>query len=142
MTASPQAILALDVGDKRIGVAIANISVRFASPLTTITNDEMVWQQLTEIIETNDVGAIVVGLPRGLDGQETAQTHKAEVFMQQLRAHLGLPVHPQDEAATSVKAEEELAARGKPYAKGEVDALAATYILEDYLNEQGGSHGL
>lgn len=126
-------VLALDVGAKRIGVAMARVDVGIASPLMTITNDASVWQQLQALVSEQAVGALVVGLPRGLDGQETAQTREAKAFMAQLRAHLSLPVHAQDEAATSLKAEEELRARKKPYTKADIDALAATYILEDYL---------
>lgn len=132
-------ILALDVGEKRIGVAVADASVRFAHPLTTLEHTEKIWEDLAAIVEEHQCGLVVVGLPRGLDGQETAQTKSSEIFMQRLRANLGLPVRPQDEAATSLKAEAELKGRGKPYAKGEVDALAATYILEDYLLESGGN---
>jgi len=130
-------IVALDVGEKRIGVAIATIGVHFASPLTTLTNNETIWEQLSKLINDNNTGMFVVGLPRGMDGQSTAQTRSTEVFMQRLRAQIGLPVHPQDESVTSIKAEQELKSRGKPYEKGDVDALAATYILEDYLGEHG-----
>jgi len=133
-----QTILALDVGEKRIGVAVADAELRFASPLLTLANDDNVWQELEKIIEGQHSVLVVVGLPRGLDGQETAQTKYAEVFMQRIRANLGVPVRAQDETLTSVKAEEELRARGNTYEKGEVDALAATYILEDYLAEPGG----
>jgi len=135
-------ILALDVGEKRIGVAVADVELRFAKPLTTLHNTEKIWEELAQLIEHNQSGLIVVGLPRGLDGQETAQTQKAEIFMQRLRANLGLPVRAQDEATTSIKAEEELKSRGKPYEKSDIDALAATYILEDYLAESGDEHGL
>jgi putative Holliday junction resolvase len=140
MTQTPT-ILALDVGEKRIGVAIATVGLHFAHPLTTLSHDGTIWQQLTDLVETNATGLFVVGLPRGLDGQETAQTRTTEVFMQQLRANIGLPIQPQDESVTSIKAEAELKSRGKPYEKGDIDALAATYILEDYLNEQGAGSG-
>lgn len=133
-------ILALDVGGVRIGVAMADMEVRFANPLTTLVNDETIWQELQAIIDNNGVQAVVVGLPRGLEGQETAQTKVSEAFIEQVRANLGLPVYAQDEAATSIKAEQELKSRGKPFAKGDIDALAATYILEDYLQVGGHNH--
>jgi len=78
----------------------------------------------------------VVGLPRGMQGQHTAQTAEAEAFAKSLRAQSGLPVHMQDEAVTSKQAEDELKGRGKPYGKGDIDALAATYILQDWLASQ------
>jgi putative Holliday junction resolvase len=135
----PPTILALDVGEKRIGVAIATVGLSFAHPLTTLLHDETIWEQLTHLVDDNNSGMFVVGLPRGMSGQETAQTRSSEVFMEQLRANIGLPVHPQDESVTSIKAEAELQSRGKPYEKGDIDALAATYILEDYLTERRNS---
>lgn len=133
-------IIALDVGTKRIGVAIASMSTKFARPLVTLEHSDIIWSELNKLVEQYEVGAIVVGLPRGLEGQETAQTKKTEVFMQELRANVGLPVHSTDEAVTSVQAEAELKQRGKPYEKGDIDALAATYILEDYLKTVGNDH--
>jgi putative Holliday junction resolvase len=125
-------ILALDVGAVRIGVALASSTARIASPLTTLDATADVQQHLAQIINSEMVSAIVVGLPRGLDGQETAQTATIRDFAGSLK-HFGLPIHLQDEALTSRKAKDELESRGKPYAKADVDALAATYILEDYL---------
>jgi putative Holliday junction resolvase len=133
----PPTILALDVGSKRIGVAIADRELRFAKPLTTLANDNDFWRQLEDIILAQNVAQLVVGLPRGLEGQETAQTRAVLQFIEQLQQHVQIPLATQDEALTSVKAEEELVARGKPFGKGEVDALAATYILEDYVQSQG-----
>jgi len=128
-------LLALDFGEARIGVAIASQEARLPSPLQTLKNDGQIWQNLLAVIAENRIGTVVVGLPRGLDGQETAQTAKARNFMNELRERIDLPVIAQDEAATSVKATEELESRGKPYDKGAIDALAATYILEDYLHD-------
>ena len=132
MAATLNQILALDIGSKRIGVAIANNTARIARPLTTLDAESDVDQQLQQLIETELVEALVVGLPRGLDGQETAQTASVRQFVDRL-LHFGLPIHFQDEALTSRKAKAELEGRGKPYTKGDVDALAATYILDDFL---------
>jgi putative holliday junction resolvase len=118
-------------------VAVANSVVRIASPLVTLNNDDVMWPSLTRLITDNRIGTVVVGLPRGLDGQTTAQTQKAEAFMRELRQRIDVPVEAQDEAATSVLAEEELKSRGKPYDKVSIDALAATYILEDFLQVWG-----
>lgn len=137
-TSQPHDILALDVGGARIGVARASSVVRIAEPLTTLPNDEHLWQSVTQLCLEHNVQQLVVGLPRGLDGQETAQTAVVRDFVAELSQHLDTPVVLQDEAVTSRQAEEELVARGKPYAKGDIDALAATYILEDYLRS---SHG-
>jgi putative Holliday junction resolvase len=125
--------IALDVGDVRIGVAVANAEVRFPRPLMTLLNDDNLWPNLEALLKDNDVIGIVVGLPRNLRGDATDQTRKVEAFVEILKTHTTLPISFQDEATTSVKAEAELRARGKPYEKADIDALAATYILEDYL---------
>lgn len=135
MTELSGTILALDVGSKRIGLARASSIARLASPLKTIANDDQVVETLRTICAEESVSQLVVGLPRGLDGQSTAQTRYAEDFAHMLADNLKLPLKLQDEAVTSRKAEEELAARGKQFAKGDIDSLSAVYILEDYLNE-------
>jgi putative holliday junction resolvase len=127
-------ILALDVGGTRIGVAKADAELRFASPLTTLTNSDAIWQQLADLSREYNAQTVVVGLPRGLQGQETPQTLICRQFAKNLSEQLKIPIELQDEAMTSVKAEDELRSRGKPYEKADIDSLAATYILEDYLN--------
>lgn len=124
--------LALDVGSVRIGLAGANSIVCIAHPLSTLANDETFLEKLTAILAEEQVGILVVGLPRNLNGESTPQTDYVEAFVTQLEP-LGLPIYFQDEALTSSKAEAELKSRAKPYKKGDVDALAATYILDDFL---------
>lgn len=126
-------ILALDVGHKRIGVAIADAIARLPRPLTTINVDDDVLKTIADLAAEHNANELVVGLPRGLNGQSTEQTKYSEEFVRRLKLKTGLLVHMQDEAVTSAQAEEELRERGKPYAKGDIDALAATYILEDFL---------
>ncbi len=127
--------MALDVGERRIGVGVASLQARLAQPLTTLDNGDGIVAELEKLIAEHEVSALVVGLPRGLSGQHTSQTAYAEAFAKKIGTRLGLPLYWQDEAVTSKKAEAELRARGKPYTKGDVDALAATYILEDFLND-------
>lgn len=128
-----KAIIGLDVGEKRIGVALARAGSSLPQPLVTLERNEGSIGVVQELIREHDIGNIVVGLPRGLDGQETQQTQKTRAFSDELAAATSLPIRLQDEAGTSLKAEEELRARGKPFAKGDVDALAAVFILSDYL---------
>jgi putative holliday junction resolvase len=128
-------LIALDVGDKKVGIARANSVARLPGPLTTLTRDDAFWPSLKKLLAEESAGVIVVGLPRSLSGNDTDQTKLTRTFVTELEGHVGLPVVMQDEALTSQKAEKELQARGKKFAKGDVDALAATFILEDYLNE-------
>ena len=136
MAPAPSSVLGLDVGAQRIGVAAASLAAGLARPLTTLRHDDGFLPALRKLIETENAQALVVGLPRGLDGQHTAQTQAVESFTDELRRNCGLPVHLQDEAVTSKQAETELESRGKPYRRGDIDALAATYILEDWLAGQ------
>ena len=128
-------ILGLDVGARRIGLARASYAARLAAPFGTLENNAETLDRLRAICQQEQVRQLVIGLPRGLDGQETAQTLTVRAFGALLGNALGLPIHWQDEALTSVQAEAELEARGKSYQKGDIDSLAAVYILEDYLHE-------
>jgi putative Holliday junction resolvase len=128
-------IVALDIGSRRIGVAIASKEVGLPSPLKTVINEGDIVGHLSELFTEHNAIAVVAGLPRGLDGQHTAQTASVEAFVDKLRQHVKLPIYLQDEALTSVQAEEELTSRGKPYSKADIDALAATYILGDFLQD-------
>jgi putative pre-16S rRNA nuclease len=132
-----KSVLALDLGAKRIGLSLASLEARLARPLTTlIVKEDNHWQQeLEQIIEAENVTKLVVGYPRGVDGQTTAQTEAIEAMTEELKKLFKLSVDFQDEALTSVRAQQELLARGKTYNQADVDALAATYILEDWLSE-------
>lgn len=131
--------VALDVGTKRIGIAVATAYARLAHPLITIPNDDQAWESLADICHHEAAGTLVIGLPRGLDGQETDQTRYCMAFADEASQRLGLTVVLQDEAVTSLAAETELKDKGMPHNKGDIDALAATYILEDYLREHHGT---
>ncbi len=136
MAPAPSSVLGLDVGAQRIGIAAASLAAGLARPLTALRHDDGFMTALRKLIEAENAQVLVVGLPRGLDGQHTDQTRAVETFTDELRRSCGLPVHLQDEAVTSKQAEAELEARGKPYERGDIDALAATYILEDWLAGQ------
>ena len=81
-------ILSLDVGDKRVGVAIASVVARLARPLLTLPRDDNLVAGLQKIVKEEDVQRIVIGLPRGLDGQHTAQTQVTENFIAELQSQL------------------------------------------------------
>ena len=129
------AILSIDIGEARVGVAIASPDVRIARPLTTLERTPTIFEKIARLAREHDASRLVAGLPRNLAGQATEQTARAEAFAREAQHYCGLPLSFQDEALTSVKAEAELANRKKPYTKADIDALAATYILEDYLAE-------
>lgn len=128
-------LLALDVGERRIGAALASLQARIPSPLTTLQHGEAIFAEIQGLVDVHQVITVVVGLPRGLDGQHTAQTIAVEEFRAALEQALTVPVYWQDEALTSKQAEAELKARRRPYKKEDIDALSATYILEDFMRD-------
>ena len=135
MLTSSSSIVALDVGGKRIGVATANAVARIAHPLETLDHNETIMQTIQDLVAREQAAMVVIGFPRNLSGQETEQTRTIQSFGAELEKHIQVPIHWQDESVTSRKAEAELKQRGKPFAKGDIDALAAAYILEDFLTE-------
>lgn len=130
----PKTYLGLDVGEKRIGVAIADDSVRIAIAYDTIAVDGSEIATIAEIALRQGATILVVGYPRNQSGEETAQTAYVAEFAQQL-TDIGEVVF-QDESLTSVIAEQRLQAEKKPYTKGDIDAMAAALILQDYLEAQ------
>lgn len=129
--AAAEYILSLDYGEKRVGVAIAHMVARLPRPVATLTNDETLFDGIRTLVAQERVALVLVGLPRGMDGGYTAQTRAAEAFAEQLQEILDVPVELTDETLTSVDAESSLA--GRAHNKGDIDALAAAYILERYL---------
>ena len=124
--------LALDVGEKRIGVAHGDSAVRIAIPYDTIERDGSEVETIARLVIDGGVDEIVVGYPRNQSGEPTQQTEYVEEFAAQLK-YLPAKIVFQDESLTSVLAEQQLKASGKPYQPGDIDALAASIILEDYL---------
>ncbi len=132
-------LLCLDVGEKRVGVARASAQARLAEPYTTLINDATIYTQISGLVSDLQVNRLVVGLPRNMNNEDTAQTGYVRRFVEELRNQLRtINIEFQDEADSSRRAEAELIARKKAYEKGDVDMLAATYILQDFLSEHPG----
>ena len=127
-------LLALDVGEKRIGVATGDTGVRIAVPIDTIEVDGSEIERIARIVVDENVDTIVVGYPRNQSGEPTAQTAFVEAFAAKL-TDLAPKVVFQDESLTSVLSEQRLKSYGKPYTKGDIDAQAAAMILQDYLEQ-------
>lgn len=123
----------LDVGERRIGVALADTSVRIAIPYDTFEVDGTELQRIAELVVREDIDIIVVGYPRNQQGEATAQSRHSEEFAAQLTDMAQVVF--QDESLTSVMAENRLKARQKNYQKGDIDKEAASIILQDYLEE-------
>jgi len=130
--------LAIDYGTKRTGLAICDAGETITSPLTVIQNREPLPEKIAQIVETENVGAVVLGLPLNMDGSEGPQTQLVLNFADRLQAHLHIPVYLQDERLSSFGAEEKLApanlSRGDK--KKRLDAVAAAEILEAFLEQK------
>lgn len=127
-------IIGLDVGTKRIGVAKADTSVRIAIPNGYVLVNGQEIPEILRIARLNDTNFFVVGLPRSNDGNKTAQSAYARKFADTLAASMpGARIYFQDESLTSVVAEERLKKRKKNFEKGEIDAEAASIILQDFI---------
>ena len=132
-------VLGVDYGDSRIGLAISDPLKMIASPFKTIRNEgnEKCLQLFQSLIKEKDVEVIVVGLPMGLKGQETAQTKKVREFANLLYA-LKLPIHLEDERLSSVSAEKSMIQQNikTGHNKGLIDQRAAAIILQQFLDKQ------
>lgn len=133
---SSRTLACLDVGEKRIGVAIADLSVRIAIPYETVIVDGNELQAIADIVNDQDCSVLVIGYPRNQSGEATAQTEYVESFVENLRSSfddMSLKIVFQDESLTSVLAEQRLKSQGASYTKADIDAQAATIILQDYI---------
>lgn len=130
-------ILALDVGERRIGVALSDLSRILATPHTTIhaTPVTIFFKKLNQIITQENVCQVVVGLPISLNGQEGPQAQRIRVFIETLAAQVTLPIATCDERYTSAEAERIMIEAGlRPeQRKARIDEVAASIILQDYL---------
>jgi putative Holliday junction resolvase len=139
-------VLGLDVGERRIGVAISDATGTLARPLSALRTSGLHGDALALVAgevarlaaEEDGVSAIVVGLPRRLDGTAHEMTGQVQAFASRLEARTGLPVRFQDERLTSREAESRLALREKDWRarKARLDAAAAAIVLQEYLDAQ------
>jgi putative Holliday junction resolvase len=124
-----QEVLGVDVGAVRIGIARGNLRARIAQPVRTVPAANA-FSEINNLINLYSSNALVIGLPRNLDGDETAQTKQVKSWAQQAKKHIKLPFFWQDEALTSHKAHQL-----KPSADNVgLDAEAAAIILQDFLD--------
>lgn len=144
MYASLVRALGIDFGGKRIGLALSDATGLLASPWRTIDGGRpaSVAARVSEIAaelsaDADGLSAIVVGLPRRLDGSDNDQTPLVRVFAAELARLCGLPVILQDERLTSHEADARLSLRERDWRKrkAKLDAMAASIILQDYLDE-------
>lgn len=134
-------IIGLDIGDKRIGVAISDPLGLTAAGLETISRKNKSWdvKQISDIAKRHGAIEIVVGLPRNMDGSYGEQSNKTQSFARELARESGLPIVYEDERLTTVSAIRTLTIQGVKtgHRKDLVDMQAAAIILQKYLDRKG-----
>ena len=130
--------LAIDYGDKHTGLAVCDAAETIASPFAVIHGQKDLLKKITDIVEAENVEAVVLGLPLNMNDSQGHQAKITFKFADQLKAHLDVPIHFQDERLSTFSAEEKLAAadftRGKK--RKRLDAVAAAEILEAFLEQK------
>ncbi len=134
-------IMGVDFGDARTGIAVSDLLCSLVGTTTVIhsRNMEKTIAQICAMVKDSDVGEIVVGLPKNMDGSEGVRAELCREFAQKLEDATGLPVNMWDERRTTVEAHNILSQHnyhGKKR-KETVDAVAASLILEGYLAFRG-----
>jgi putative holliday junction resolvase len=138
-------VLAVDVGMRRVGLAISDASRTLARPLETIavTSDadavDRVARRILELAEEDGgLTTIVVGMPSHLDGTPSPQTSRVAAFVTRLKTRTSLTIDTEDERLSSREAESRLAVRERDWRerKKKLDAAAAAVILQDYLDRR------
>ena len=134
-------VLAVDFGDARTGVAMSDLLCSIVGSTTVIhsRNQDKTIDEILRLVKDNDVGEIVVGLPKNMNGPEGPRADLCREFAEKLKQATGLPVKMWDERRTTVEAHNILSQHnyhGKKR-KNTVDAVAASLILEGYLGFRG-----
>ena len=130
--------LAIDYGTKRTGLAICDRDETIVSPLAVIEGQKELLKKVTDVVEAENVEAIVLGLPLNMDDSRGFQARAVLQFAKQLEKRIDVPIHLQDERLSTFDAEEKIATaeltRGKK--KKRLDAIAAAGILEAFLEQK------
>lgn len=133
-------ILGLDIGDKRIGVALSDRGGVIASPLTIIERTDLLQdiKVIITLVNQNEAGIIVAGLPMTMDGTIGHQAEKVKSFTDTLARNTGIPIIHRDESLTTLGARQlmQQTRKKKKREKEKDDAIAAAFILQGYLDEQ------
>lgn len=122
-------VLGVDLGMQTTGIARAHVSARIGEPLMPLKAGSDLAQHLKNLINAYEACAVAVGLPRGLDSQDTDQTRWSNTIIEELRTKLPVPVYAIDEAGTTQAAEK------RAHPGQDIDSVAAAIIVEDFLNE-------
>ena len=132
-------VLGLDVGDRRIGLALSDPTGMLASPFGFVERGPTDTADILSVAQENEVEEIVVGLPLSMSGDSGVQAGKVRGFIRELRSRTDLPIRTVDERLSTVQAQGMLrqSGRRRQRDRGELDAAAAAVILQAYLDYRG-----
>ena len=130
--------LAIDYGTKRTGLAICDPTETIVSPLAGLATAKDLLQKILEIIRSENVEAVIIGLPLNMDGTSGGQSQIVNDFAEKLKKLVSIPIFFQDERLTSFAAEGKLVEREltRKKKKSRIDALAAAEILQAFIDEK------
>jgi putative pre-16S rRNA nuclease len=129
-------ILGIDPGTKRCGIAISNSAQTMAFPRPALARDDATITRLSELIDEESVGVIVVGRPISLSGNETPSTSDADSFFAQIQESIAVPAMQWDERLTTHEAQKSLSEAGltQKESRSRIDSAAAVIMLQNYLD--------
>lgn len=126
----PKNYLGVDVGEKRVGVAVANAIAKLPRPLIILDNNDDIYRKISAIAKEENIGKIIVGLPRNMSGEETAQSKFSRDFAFELARLTNVDIEFADESLSTKRVAE---STYKKDPSGYLDSIAACFILEEYL---------
>ena len=135
--------LAIDYGTRHIGLAVCDRTETIASPLAVIEGQKALFEKIAAIVETENIEAVVLGLPLNMDDSQGPQAKLVLQFAEQLKKLIEIPIHLQDERLSSFAAEQRMASDGfKRKKKKRLDAIAAMEILETFLEQKNSTESI
>ena len=138
-------ILGIDYGSRRVGIALSDPLQMLARGLCTLPHEEDLLEEIRQIVENQETIGVVVGMPYAPDGGKGEKAQEVEAFVERLRRLLPVPVDTWDESHSSSNARALLKETGmgrkKRREKGRVDRMAATLLLQEYLDHLSDTDG-
>lgn len=131
-------VLGLDVGQKKIGVAIGDVETKlaFPRPALLLTDYRQAWPALRDLVASEHISTIIIGLPLDTNGGQSAQASWVQQFADELKQHVSVPVVLHDERYSTQAVQREQQSAGRKLSRGQEDSLAAQLLVESYLQSR------
>jgi len=131
-------LMGIDFGEVRIGIALSDPLQIISQPFRVIPNNDNTISEIQNIVKTEEVEKIILGLPLNLDGEDTKKTLEVREFAEILKSNIDIPLIFWDERYSSVEANEKLKQMGYSIVESRkvIDKVAASIILKNYMEDQ------